>query len=92
VHLLAPVGATQTRYFWAAARNVALEDENLSQMMRAGTEAAFQTEDEPMIAAVQERMAALGLQVGNEAYFKTDSAAVQARRIVARLLASEAAA
>lgn len=88
-HLLTPVNENTTRYFWAAARNVALNDENLSQMMRSGIEAAFQMEDEPMIAAVQERMTALGLQVGSEAYFKTDSAAVQARRIVNRLIASE---
>ncbi len=89
IHLLTPVSTVETRYFWAAARNVALEDEALSEMMRSGTETAFQTEDEPMIAAVQARMAALGLRVGDEAYLKTDAGAVQARRVLAGLLMAE---
>jgi vanillate O-demethylase monooxygenase subunit len=91
LHLLTPVTATSTRYFWAAARNVATDREDVSAMLAAGSEAAFKHEDEPMIAAVQARMAMLDEAQMKPLLFKTDAGAVQARRVLSRLIAAEAA-
>jgi len=81
VHLLTPVTASATRYFWAAARNVATDRQDLSAMLVAGSEAAFKHEDEPMIAAVEARMAMLAPDEMKPMLFKTDAGAVQARRM-----------
>jgi vanillate O-demethylase monooxygenase subunit len=85
IHLMTPVSETQTRYFWAAGRNVATEDQAVSAALRAGTEAAFKNEDAPMIAAIQARTKALGENAPAQISFRTDASAIQARRILARL-------
>jgi vanillate O-demethylase monooxygenase subunit len=88
-HILTPVTAGSTRYFWAAARNVATENEQFSAMLKAGSEAAFQNEDEPMVAAVQARMAMPHTKNIRQVLFKSDAGAVQARRVLDRLIDAE---
>ncbi len=58
-------------------------------MIRAGTEAAFRHEDEPMVAAVQARMAILDMTKMKPMLFKTDAGAVQAQRMLSRLIEAE---
>ena len=89
VHFLTPETETTTHYLWAAARNVALDSTELSEGMKAGVVAAFKYEDEPMIAAVQQRMALLGDHAAKPMLFKTDKGAVLARRVLERLIAAQ---
>jgi vanillate O-demethylase monooxygenase subunit len=58
-------------------------------MLKAGSEAAFQHEDEPMVAAVQARMALLGSKADRPLLFKSDAGVVQARRVLQRLIEAE---
>jgi vanillate O-demethylase monooxygenase subunit len=88
-HFLTPETDTTTHYLWAAARNVALDNPALSEGMKAGVIAAFKYEDEPMIAAVQQRMASLGEQQAKPLLLKTDTGAVLARRVLERLIVAE---
>jgi vanillate O-demethylase monooxygenase subunit len=91
-HFLTPASATQTHYFWYAGRNRDIENEQLSQMTRMGIERTFMHEDEPMIAAIQSRMEAIDVSALPRLMFKTDAAAAQARRTLARLIEAEQAA
>jgi vanillate O-demethylase monooxygenase subunit len=92
IHLLTPATETTTHYFWAAARNVALDDAALSEGMKAGVIAAFKYEDEPMIAAVQQRMATLGDHHPKPLLLNTDKAAVLVRRLLESLISAQNAA
>ena len=55
-HFLTPETGKTAHYFWMNARNVRIDEDELTEMFRAGTDSAFRNEDEPMIALVQERM------------------------------------
>ena len=59
--------------------------------MRAGIDAAFRNEDEPMIEAVQQNMGGADLWAEKPILLSTDNAAVRARRIVDKLIAAESA-
>ena len=89
VHFLTPETDTTTHYFWAASRNVALDNAELSAGMKAGVFAAFKYEDEPMIAAVEQRMQMLGGRATKPLLFKTDKGAVLARRVLERLISAQ---
>jgi vanillate O-demethylase monooxygenase subunit len=91
-HFLTPASATQTHYFWYAGRNRDIENEQLSQMSRIGIEQTFVNEDEPMIAAIQSRLEEIDASTLPAVMFKTDAAAAQARRTLARLIEAEHAA
>lgn len=91
MHLLVPQGEEATRYFWAAGRNSAKDSENVSAMLKQGTQNAFEFEDEPMIAAVRSRMHSNDLIAHKPAILPFDVGAVRARRIVTRMLDEERA-
>lgn len=91
IHLLAPRGEDATRYFWAAGRNQAKDSEDVSAMLRYGTQNAFAQEDEPMIAAVRSRMRSNDLMAHKPAILPMDEGAIRARRVLTRLLADEGA-
>lgn len=91
IHLLTPASDNKTRYFWAAGRNRAHDNEEISGMLHFGTQSAFENEDEPMIQAVRSRMTSNDLFAHNPALIPTDEAGVRARRILARLIAAEQA-
>jgi vanillate O-demethylase monooxygenase subunit len=88
-NILTPETENSTRYFWASGRDTATDNEEVSAMIRAGTEAAFRHEDEPMVAAVQARMAILDMAKMKPVLFKTDAGAVQAQRILTQLIEAE---
>ena len=89
IHLLTPASEDKTRYFWAAGRNLARDDDQISQMLHFGTQSAFENEDEPMIQAVRSRMKSNDLMAHNPALIATDEAGVRARRILARQISQE---
>jgi phenylpropionate dioxygenase-like ring-hydroxylating dioxygenase large terminal subunit len=90
-HLLTPETATTTHYFWAVGRNMRQDDLALSENLRNGFQMTFVTEDEPVIAAIQAVMGSRSLDEMKPLLLSIDSAAVRARRVVERRLASEAA-
>lgn len=84
-HLLTPVDMNRTSYAWIAARNFALDNEAVSKVMQEQVQAAFSTEDEPMIRAVWDAMETpdlLGLPL---AALPGDAAGIRARRILKQL-------
>lgn len=91
VHLLSPESDDTTNYFWAAGRNRCHGDEQISGMLRFGTQNAFENEDEPMIRAVRSRMHSNDLFAHKPALLPIDEAAVRARRVLARLIEEEQA-
>jgi len=88
-HLLTPETDRTTHYFWAAARDSLRDDPELSEQIRAGIDSAFRNEDGPMIAACQERMGTTDLMSLQPLLLKSDSGAVNARRVLAKLLEAE---
>ena len=91
MHLLTPETEDTTHYFWAAGRNRLLEDEQISAMLKMGTQNAFENEDEPMIRAVRSRMRSNDLFAHKPALLPNDEAAVRARRVLQKLIESEVA-
>lgn len=88
-HLLAPETERSTHYFWAAARDVKIDDATLSEKIRIGIDAAFRLEDEPIIVDCQARMGDAELMDLHPVLLLTDSAAVRARRVLANLIDEE---
>ena len=88
-HILTPETGQSTHYFWAAARDTFRDDASVSEKIRVGIDMAFRLEDDPMIAACQERMGTTDLLSLNPLFFKTDAAAGLARRTLAALIAKE---
>lgn len=89
LHLLTPESEDSTRYHWAAGRNRAHDNEELSGMLHFGIQTAFENEDEPMIKAVRSRMASNDLFAHRPALLQTDEAGVRARRTLAKLIEAE---
>lgn len=89
VHFMTPETARTTHYFWASCRSFRLGEPGLSEIIRAGIEAAFATEDKPMIEAQQEMMGASDFWSLKPVLLQGDAAAVMARRTLARLIADE---
>jgi vanillate O-demethylase monooxygenase subunit len=88
-HLLTPETEWTTHYFWMTARNRMSEDEELSRTIQSKYDHAFRHEDEPMIAAIQERMGTTDLDSLNPIYMISDRAAGRARQVLASLIAEE---
>jgi len=89
VHLLTPETDETTHYFWAAGRNSHHDNEEISAMLRFGTQHAFENEDEPMICAVRSRMTSSDLFAHKPAILPFDEAGVRARRLLKSLLDAE---
>jgi vanillate O-demethylase monooxygenase subunit len=71
-------------------RSYRLNDANLTAAIEQMVAHAFHTEDEPMIAAVQARMAGRELMEMQPAMLSVDEGAVRARRIIEELIRTEA--
>jgi vanillate O-demethylase monooxygenase subunit len=91
LHYLAPETENSTHYFVALGRNMRIDDEAESQRILNIVMKAFSQEDEPMMRACAGLMAGADLFDLNPAILKTDVAAVQARRILAKLIKAEQA-
>jgi phenylpropionate dioxygenase-like ring-hydroxylating dioxygenase large terminal subunit len=89
-HLITPETEITSHYFFAAARNLKLEDPATDAALTAVLNTAFRTQDEPMIEAVQRRMGPTGdLESLGPVMLKTDAAPVLARRMLKAMIAAE---
>lgn len=89
VQIVVPSTADRSYYFWKMFRNYNTDSDDLTGAIEAAVYEAFGNEDEPMIRAVQDRMAGRDFWEMKPLLLAQDSAAVQARRIVEGLLANE---
>lgn len=89
LHLLTPIDINTTRYFFAIARNVLIDDIEQDKIMTEFARLAFETEDEPMIHACQEQMGTTDLFSLNPVMLATDVANIRARRVLDQMIAAE---
>ena len=85
VHMLTPVDETSTVYRYILFRTFAPGDDGITQAMEALAKQAFTQEDEPMILAVQERMAGRDFWAMEPLSLKSDKAGILVRRTLQRL-------
>lgn len=88
-HLIVPETETTCHYFYALSRNDRLDDPALSAEMAEIVRRAFVDEDEPMVKAVQEKMAGREFFSMMPVILETDTAAVMARRMLAKMIRAE---
>lgn len=89
-HCITPATETTCHYFYAAARNLRLDDPAIDAALARVLDTAFREQDEPMIEAVQRRMGPTGdLEALGPVMLKTDAAPVMARRMLKELIAAE---
>lgn len=91
-HLLTPETESTTHYFWGSGRNLKVGIPEVSQGLAAGIGTTFSTEDEPMIADIQEHIGDRDLMDMKPLLLTIDKSAVLARRRVAATIAQETAA
>ncbi len=89
VQIVTPSTATSSYYFWKMYRNYNRDRPELTAAIEAAVVQAFGSEDEPMIKAVQKRMAGREFWSLKPLLLASDNAAVQARRVMAELLERE---
>jgi len=88
-HLIVPETANSCHYFFAISRNWELENSDKTRIMGEIAMKAFAEEDEPVIAQCFEMMGRRPLFDLSPAILETDIAAVQARRILSKLIRQE---
>lgn len=89
VQIVVPSTQGSSFYHWKMFRNFGLDDAQVTAGIEAAVVQAFTTEDEPMIAAVNQRMAGREFWSLKPLLLSGDSAAVQARRVMADLAKAE---
>jgi phenylpropionate dioxygenase-like ring-hydroxylating dioxygenase large terminal subunit len=90
VHSMTPETRTSTHYFYCSTRPYFVEDAQFSRMMREILEQAFAGEDKPMLEKQQMRIGDADFLSLNPVMMNVDTAAVQARRALQRMIAAEA--
>ncbi|MBO9604103.1 MAG: aromatic ring-hydroxylating dioxygenase subunit alpha [Novosphingobium sp.] len=91
-HCMTPETEITCHYFFAAARNLKIDDPAIDDALRGVLNTAFRTQDEPMIEAVQSRMGNTGdIEALGPVMLKTDAAPVMARRLLKQMIADEQA-
>lgn len=90
VHVMTPETAGTTHYFFASTRSFGTDDPALNERIRTTRAHIFATEDEPMIAAQQERIGSADFWSLRPALLRTDEGAVKVRRRMDALIAAEA--
>jgi vanillate O-demethylase monooxygenase subunit len=89
-HCITPETETTCHYFFAAARNLRIDDPKADAALMQVLDTAFRTQDEPIIEAVQLRMGQTGdLDSLRPVLLKTDAAPVMARRMLKSLIETE---
>jgi len=88
-HVLTPASDTQTHYFWSQGRNWGGHDAAKDALRLASLRQAFDTQDKPMIEAVQRNMGTTDLDALGPVLLGVDGGAVRARRVLAGLIAAE---
>ena len=88
-HLMTPATETTTHYFWALGRNFGGEDAEMDARRLESLRKAFDTQDKPMIEAVQRNMGTTDLEALGPVMLATDAGPVRARRVLKQLIAQE---
>jgi vanillate O-demethylase monooxygenase subunit len=88
-HYLTPETQTVTHYFAAVGRNLKILDADEDARMSSTLTRAFVEEDEPMLRACQSLMGTTDLFSLDPCILKSDIAAIQARRILDKLITAE---
>lgn len=90
-HLMTPATETTTHYFWAQGRDWGERDPRMDALRLQSLRTAFDTQDKPMIEAVQRNMGTTDLDSLGPVMLATDGGPVRARRVLKQLIAQEAA-
>src|SRR6267142_4203892 len=85
-HVLTPKTERETVYYWAAARDFALDSEAVDEGIRASITHAFEVEDKPIIEDVQQNMGARSFGEMKPLLMSFDKGGVLARRMLADLI------
>ena len=88
-HFLTPETDKTTHYFWSICRGFDLDNPELDEQVRIGTEYAFVQEDEVMLHAVQEALGDTDFWSLKPALMQSDVGAVELRRALDKLIAAE---
>jgi vanillate O-demethylase monooxygenase subunit len=88
IHLMTPETETSCHYFWGVARQYQRGDHALTEFIRAGSASTFD-EDKDMLEAQQKALDEAGAPPFSVA-LATDAGPIQARRLLERLIRSEA--
>jgi vanillate O-demethylase monooxygenase subunit len=89
LHCMTPESATSSHYFMCSTRRFLVDDEGFSIMLKGALAQAFNHEDKPMLEKQQQRMGTDDLWSLKPVLLGIDNAAVQARRMLDRLIAKE---
>ena len=90
VHIMTPETSATTHYFFASTRDYALNDAELNERIRQVRAEIFSTEDEPMIAAQQERIGDRDFWSLRPRLMRIDEGAAKVRRRMEAMITSEA--
>lgn len=88
-HLMTPETETTTHYFWAQGRNWGEPSPEMDEVRLASLRKAFDTQDKPMIEAVQKNMGTTDLDFLKPVMLATDAGPVRARRVLKGLVEVE---
>ncbi len=88
-HLMTPATETTTHYFWAQGRNWGTPDPKMDALRLDSLRKAFDTQDKPMIEAVQRNMGTTDLDSLQPVMLATDGGPVRARRVLKQLIAQQ---
>jgi phenylpropionate dioxygenase-like ring-hydroxylating dioxygenase large terminal subunit len=89
LHCMTPETGTTSHYFMCSTRRFLQDDERYSAMLAAALTHAFSHEDKPMLEKQQARMGTDDLWSLNPVMLGIDNAAVQARRMLDKLISQE---
>lgn len=88
-HIMTPETARSTHYFFGSARNYKQDDGEYNEMHKEGLQAAFATEDKPVIDLQQEEIEATDLFSLNPVLLSSDAGNVRVRRKLKVLIEKE---
>jgi len=88
-HVFTPQSEESTYYFWVVSRTHRAGDDHLTKAILEGFQATFEFEDKPIIAAQHDLMGGADFWSLKPVLLEGDIAGVRARRILAKLIASE---
>lgn len=89
-HIMTPESECQTHYFYGAGRNYGVDDAELTALQARLIGHAFATEDKPMVEAQQRALGEADFWDLRPVLLPIDTGAVQARRMLSRLIRQEA--
>ena len=87
---MTPATEMTTHYFWAQGRNWGAWDPAMDAPGLDSPGMAFDTQDKPMIEAVQRNLGTSDLDSLSPVMLATDGGPVRARRVLKQLIADEA--